>query len=302
MDMSVELCGVRLKNPVIAASGTFGFGREYDEFYDVGVLGGISSKGLTLLPREGNDGVRITETPSGILNCVGLQNPGVEAFIERELPFMRESGAAVIVNVAGSSLSDYERICERISDCEGVDMIELNISCPNVKQGGMSFGVLPSSVVEVTRAAKSHCRVPLMVKLTPNVSCIADNARAAETGGADCVSLINTLTGMAVDLYARRPVLGNVTGGMSGPAVKPVALRMVWEASRAVKIPVVGLGGITSARDVLEFMLCGAAAVQVGTATISDPYAMPRIIADLPGEMEKCGITDIKDIIGKLSV
>ena len=302
MDMSVELCGVRLKNPVIAASGTFGFGREYDEFYDVGVLGGISSKGLTLLPREGNDGVRITETPSGILNCVGLQNPGVEAFIERELPFMRESGAAVIVNVAGSSLSDYERICERISDCEGVDMIELNISCPNVKQGGMSFGVLPSSVEEVTSAAKSHCRVPLMVKLTPNVSCIADNARAAEAGGADCVSLINTLTGMAVDLYARRPVLGNVTGGMSGPAVKPVALRMVWEASRAVKIPVVGLGGITSARDVLEFMLCGAAAVQVGTATISDPYAMPRIIADLPGEMEKCGITDIKDIIGKLSV
>lgn len=302
MDMSVELCGVRLKNPVIAASGTFGFGREYDEFYDVGVLGGISSKGLTLLPREGNDGVRITETPSGILNCVGLQNPGVEAFIERELPFMRESGAAVIVNVAGSSLFDYERICERISDCEGVDMIELNISCPNVKQGGMSFGVLPSSVEEVTRAAKSHCRVPLMVKLTPNVSCIADNARAAEAGGADCVSLINTLTGMAVDLYARRPVLGNVTGGMSGPAVKPVALRMVLEASRAVKIPVVGLGGITSARDVLEFMLCGAAAVQVGTATISDPYAMPRIIADLPGEMEKCGITDIKDIIGKLSV
>ena len=302
MDMSVELCGVRLKNPVIAASGTFGFGREYDEFYDVGVLGGISSKGLTLLPREGNDGVRITETPSGILNCVGLQNPGVEAFIERELPFMRESSAAVIVNVAGSSLSDYERICERISDCEGVDMIELNISCPNVKQGGMSFGVLPSSVEAVTRAAKSHCRVPLMVKLTPNVSCIADNARAAETGGADCVSLINTLTGMAVDLYARRPVLGNVTGGMSGPAVKPVALRMVWEASRAVKIPVVGLGGITSARDVLEFMLCGATAVQVGTATISDPYAMPRIIADLPGEMEKCGITDIKDIIGKLSV
>lgn len=300
MDMSVELCGVRLKNPVIAASGTFGFGREYDEFYDVGVLGGISSKGLTLLPREGNDGVRITETPSGILNCVGLQNPGVEAFIERELPFMRESGAAVIVNVAGSSLSDYERICERISDCEGVDMIELNISCPNVKQGGMSFGVLPSSVEEVTRAAKSHCRVPLMVKLTPNVSCIADNARAAEAGGADCVSLINTLTGMAVDLKTRRPILGNVTGGLSGPCVKPVALAMVRKAYKAVKLPIVGMGGIMTAEDALEFILCGATAVQVGTANISDPLAAVKIVDGLSGAMKKYGINDISELTGAL--
>ncbi len=299
MNTRVNICGVELKNPVIAASGTFGFGREYNEFYDVGMLGGISSKGLTLLPREGNDGVRIAETPSGILNCVGLQNPGVEAFIERELPFMRESGAVVIANAAGSSLQDYEKICERLSETD-VDMIELNISCPNVRCGGMSFGVLPSSVEEVTRAARSHCSKPLIVKLTPNVSDIADNARAAENGGADAVSLINTLTGMAVDVYTRRPVLGNVTGGLSGPCVKPVALRMVRQVYKAVSVPVIGLGGITSARDVLEFMLCGAAAVQVGTANLSDPLACADIVNGLTAEMEKCRIDDINDIVGKL--
>lgn len=299
MNTRVNICGVELKNPVIAASGTFGFGREYNEFYDIGMLGGISSKGLTLLPREGNDGVRIAETPSGILNCVGLQNPGVEAFIERELPFMRESGAVVIANAAGSSLQDYEKICERLSETD-VDMIELNISCPNVRCGGMSFGVLPSSVEEVTRAARSHCSKPLIVKLTPNVSDIADNARAAENGGADAVSLINTLTGMAVDVYTRRPVLGNVTGGLSGPCVKPVALRMVRQVYKAVSVPVIGLGGITSARDVLEFMLCGAAAVQVGTANLSDPLACADIVNGLTAEMEKCRIDDINDIVGKL--
>ena len=299
MNTRVNICGVELKNPVIAASGTFGFGREYNEFYDVGMLGGISSKGLTLLPREGNDGVRIAETPSGILNCVGLQNPGVEAFIERELPFMRESGAVVIANAAGSSLQDYEKICERLSETD-VDMIELNISCPNVRCGGMSFGVLPTSVEEVTRAARSHCSKPLIVKLTPNVSDIADNARAAENGGADAVSLINTLTGMAVDVYTRRPVLGNVTGGLSGPCVKPVALRMVRQVYKAVSVPVIGLGGITSARDVLEFMLCGAAAVQVGTANLSDPLACADIVNGLTAEMEKCRIDDINDIVGKL--
>lgn len=299
MKTSVNLCGIELKNPVLMASGTFGFGREYNEFYDVGLLGGIVSKGLTLAPREGNDGNRIAETPSGMLNCVGLQNPGVEAFIERELPFMRQTGAAVIANAAGSTLSDYEQICERLSETD-VDMIELNISCPNVKCGGMSFGVLPASVEEVTRAAKKHCRKPLIVKLTPNVSSIADNARAAEQGGADAVSLINTLTGMAVDLYARKPLLGNVTGGLSGPCVKPIALRMVYEVSRAVRIPIVGLGGITSAKDVLEFMLCGATAVQVGTANIADPMAGANIVSGLTNEMEKCKIDDINELIGAL--
>ena len=299
MNTELNLFGVKLKNPIIAASGTFGFGREYNSFYDVGLLGGISSKGLTLLPREGNDGVRIAETKSGILNCVGLQNPGVEAFIKNEIPFMRASGTAVIANAAGSTLSDYERICERLSDAD-VDMIELNISCPNVKAGGMSFGVLPESVEEVTKAARKYCKKPLIIKLTPNVSNIADNARAAEAGGADAVSLINTLTGMAVDLYKRKPVLGNVTGGLSGPCVKPIALRMVRQVYKAVNIPIIGLGGITTARDVLEFMLCGATAVQVGTANISDPYACLRILNDLTKEMQKCKIDDINELVGQL--
>ncbi|HIW02158.1 MAG TPA: dihydroorotate dehydrogenase [Candidatus Protoclostridium stercorigallinarum] len=299
MNTSVDICGVKLKNPVLTASGTFGFGREYNEFYDVGLLGGIVGKGLTLEPREGNDGVRIAETPSGMLNCVGLQNPGVEAFIESELPFMRALGCAVIANAAGSTLSDYERIVERLSDTD-VDMIEMNISCPNVAHGGMAFGVLPKSVEEVTAAAKKHCGKPLIVKLSPNVANIADNARAAEAGGADALSLINTITGMAVDLYSRRPLLGNVTGGLSGPCVKPVALRMVREVYKAVKLPIIGMGGITTAKDVLEFMLCGATAVEVGTANISDPLAALRIVEGLESEMEKCGITDISELTGAL--
>ena len=299
MNTSVDICGVKLKNPVLTASGTFGFGREYNEFYDVGLLGGIVGKGLTLEPREGNDGVRIAETPSGMLNCVGLQNPGVEAFIESELPFMRTLGCAVIANAAGSTLSDYERIVERLSDTD-VDMIEMNISCPNVAHGGMAFGVLPKSVEEVTAAAKKHCRKPLIVKLSPNVANFADNARAAEAGGADALSLINTITGMAVDLYSRRPLLGNVTGGLSGPCVKPVALRMVREVYKAVKLPIIGMGGIATAKDVLEFMLCGATAVEVGTANISDPLAALRIVEGLESEMEKCGITDISELTGAL--
>ena len=299
MRTAVELCGVTLKNPVLTASGTFGFGREYSEFYDVGRLGGIVGKGLTLEPREGNDGVRIAETASGILNCVGLQNPGVEAFIADELPYMRTLGCAVIANAAGSVLSDYERIAERLSDTD-VDMVELNISCPNVKSGGMAFGVLPKSVEEVTAAAKKHCKKPLIVKLSPNVADIADNARAAEQGGADAISLINTITGMAVDLASRRPVLGNVTGGLSGPCVKPVALRMVRQVYKAVKLPVIGIGGIMTARDVLEFILCGATAVEVGTANMCDPLASLNIVDGLEREMAKYGINDINELKGAL--
>ena len=299
MRTAVELCGVTLKNPVLTASGTFGFGREYAEFYDLGKLGGIVGKGLTLEPREGNDGVRIAETASGILNCVGLQNPGVEAFIADELPYMRTLGCAVIANAAGSVLSDYERIAERLSDTD-VDMIELNISCPNVKSGGMAFGVLPKSVEEVTAAAKKHCKKPLIVKLSPNVADIADNARAAEQGGADAISLINTITGMAVDLASRRPVLGNVTGGLSGPCVKPVALRMVRQVYKAVKLPVIGIGGIMTARDVLEFILCGATAVEVGTANMCDPLASLNIVDGLEREMAKYGINDINELKGAL--
>ncbi len=300
MNTEVTLCGIKLKNPVLAASGTFGFGREYNEFYDVGRIGGIVGKGLTLEPREGNDGTRIAETPSGMLNCVGLQNPGVEAFIKDELPFMLGRGCAAIANAAGSTVADYERIAERL-DGTDVDMIELNISCPNVKNGGMAFGVLPKSVEEVTAAARKHCRKPLMIKLSPNVADIADNARAAEAGGADAVSLINTLTGMAVDLATRRPVLGNVTGGLSGPCVKPVALRMVRQAYKAVKIPVVGLGGISTAADALEFILCGATAVQVGTANIADPFAALRVVEGLAEEMEKLGIKDLGELRGALA-
>ncbi len=299
MRAAVELCGVTLKNPVLTASGTFGFGREYAEFYDLGKLGGIVGKGLTLEPREGNDGVRIAETASGVLNCVGLQNPGVEAFIADELPYMRTLGCAVIANAAGSVLSDYERIAERLSDTD-VDMIELNISCPNVKSGGMAFGVLPKSVEEVTTAAKKHCKKPLIVKLSPNVADIADNARAAEQGGADAISLINTITGMAVDLASRRPVLGNVTGGLSGPCVKPVALRMVRQVYKAVKLPVIGIGGIMTARDVLEFILCGATAVEVGTANMCDPLASLNIVDGLEREMAKYGINDINELKGAL--
>lgn len=299
MNTAVKLCGHTLKNPIMTASGTFGFGREYDEFYDIGKLGGIVGKGLTLAPREGNDGVRIAETPSGILNCVGLQNPGVEYFIENELPFMKSKGTVVVANVAGSTVSDYERIVERLSSTD-VDMIELNISCPNVKSGGMAFGVLPSGVEEVTRAVRAKCGKPLIVKLSPNVANIADNARAAENGGADAISLINTITGMAVDLGTRKPLLGNVTGGLSGPCVKPVALRMVRQAYKAVSVPVIGLGGIESAEDVLEFMLCGATAVQVGTANLHDPYAALRIADDLTNAMKKYKITDVNEVIGAL--
>ena len=299
--LGVNICGVEFKNPIIAASGTYGFGREYNEFYPISILGGISTKGTTLKPRLGNPTPRIAETPSGILNAVGLQNPGVEHFIEYDLPFLKESGTKIIANVAGSTLSDYEEIAERLDGL--VDMIELNISCPNVKEGGVAFGIKPESVQNVTEKVKAKLlKTPLMVKLSPNVASISDNARAAENGGADCISLINTLTGMAVDLEKRKPILANITGGMSGPAVKPVALRMVYEAAKAVNIPVIGLGGISNYRDVLEFMLVGAAAVQVGTANFTNPMVIPEILQGLEEYMIKNGINDINDIVGKINV
>ena len=301
INLSVNICGVEFKNPLIAASGTFGFGREYNEFYPISILGGISTKGTTLKPRLGNPTPRIAETPSGILNAVGLQNPGVEHFIEYDLPFLKQSGTRIIANVAGSSLSDYEEIGERLNGL--VDMIEMNISCPNVKEGGVAFGIRPQSVEEVTKRVKAKTpNTPLMVKLSPNVASISDNARAAEVGGADCISLINTLTGMAIDLERRKPILANITGGMSGPAVKPIALRMVYEAVKAVNIPVIGLGGISNYRDVLEFMLVGAKAVQIGTANFTNPMVMPQILSDLEEYMIKNGIDDINDIVGKINI
>lgn len=301
MNTKVVIAGVEFKNPIIAASGTFGFGREYNGFYDVGALGGISSKGLTLEPRKGNPPVRIAETPSGMLNSVGLQNPGVKAFIENELPFMKSLGTVVIANVAGREEADYVKSVELLSQTD-VDMIELNISCPNVKAGGMAFGVKPEGVRQIVSSVKKACKKPLIVKLTPNVADIADNARAAQDGGADAISLINTVAGMAVDYKTRRPVLRTVTGGLSGPAVKPIALRMIYLCYKAVSVPIIGMGGIMTGEDAAEFMLCGATAVQVGTANIFDPFASIRITNELTNLCERDNISDIRTLIGGLKV
>ena len=298
-NLSVNICGVNFKNPVIAASGTFGFGKGFNEIYDIGVLGGISTKGLTLEPRLGNPTPRIAEGYGVILNAVGLQNPGVDVFLREDLDFLKSKKIAIIANVAGRTIDDYAGICARLDG--KVDMIELNISCPNVKCGGMAFGIKPESVAEVTRAAKSALKkTPLIVKLSPNVESIAANALAAQKGGADCVSLINTLTGMVVDIERRRPLIANNTGGVSGAGIKPIAVRMVWEVCRAVDIPVIGMGGITCAEDAIEFIMAGARAVQVGTANFTDTLAMPKIIDGLNAWLDRHGIADISEICGVL--
>ncbi len=298
-ELKVNLCGVELKNPVIAASGTFGFGKEFEDIYDIGVLGGISTKGLTLEPRLGNPTPRIAEGYGVILNAVGLQNPGVDVFLRDDLDFLKSKNLAIIANVAGRTIEDYAGICERLDG--KVDLIELNISCPNVKCGGMAFGIRPESVEEVTRAAKSALRkTPLIVKLSPNVESIAENALAAERGGADCVSLINTLTGMVIDIERRRPLLANNTGGVSGAGIRPIAVRMTSEVCRAVKIPVIGMGGITCAEDALQFIIAGATAVQVGTANFTDTLAMPKIIEGLNRWLDMHGIADINELRGTL--
>lgn len=300
-NLNVEICGVKLKNPVIAASGTFGFGREYDGVYDISVLGGVSTKGTTMEPRLGNPVPRIAEGKSVILNAVGLQNPGVESFIKNDLAFLKDKGVAVIANVAGKTLDDYGAICAELDGL--VDFIELNISCPNVKAGGMAFGIKPESIREVARVSKGSLKkTPLMVKLSPNVESIPRNALAAQEGGADCISLINTLTGMAVDLDRKRPILANNTGGVSGAGIKPIALRMVYEAAHAVEIPVIGMGGITTGIDALEFMLAGARAVQVGTANFTDANAMPRIIGEMNAWLDSRGVKDINEIIDTLKL
>ena len=254
-NLKVNVAGVKFKNPVITASGTFGFGKEYDRFYNIEELGGICTKGLTIKPRLGNPPPRIAESYGGMLNSVGLQNPGVEHYLETDDNDLAKRNVVVIANIAGSTLEDYIAIAEKMNEAQA-DMVELNISCPNVKAGGMAFGVLPQNVEKVTAAVKKVCNKPVITKLSPNVACIADNARGAEAGGADAISLINTLSGMAVNYKTRRPILFNNNGGMSGPAVKPVALKMVWDCYNAVKIPIIGLGGITKYTDVLEFMIC----------------------------------------------
>lgn len=299
-NLKVNIAGVEFKNPIIPASGTFGFGREYMQFYDISALGGLCTKGLTLEERQGNPAPRIAETPMAMLNSVGLQNPGVDTFLRRDLQILKKIDTRVIANIAGSKTEDYIAMAEKLS-VDGVDMIEMNISCPNVKAGGMAFGIYPKNVEEIVKAVRPYAKKPLIVKLSPNVADITENARAAESAGADAISLINTLSGMAVNLKTRRPILANVQGGMSGPAVKPIALRMVWQCYNAVKLPIIGLGGITNYQDVLEFMLCGATAVEVGTANIMNPTASYDIVNDLKAYVERENM-DICDIIGKLIV
>jgi len=296
---SVRLCGIELDNPVIPASGTFGYGREFAELYDIDLLGTFSFKGTTLKPRLGNPLPRIAEAPSGMLNAVGLQNPGVDRVISEELPNLAKIfHKPVMANVSGFSVEEYAETCRRLDACEQVGWLEVNISCPNVHGGGMSFGTDPACAAEVTRAVKAVTAKPVIVKLSPNVTDIAAIARACADAGADGVSLINTLMGMRIDPARRRPVLANGTGGLSGPAVFPVAVRMVWQVYEAVDIPIVGMGGVTSARDVIELMLAGATAVEVGAANLTDPFACRRIIEELPGVMKQYGIDRLTDIIG----
>ena len=305
IDLSVVIAGVQFRNPVIAASGTFGYGSEYAGFLDIASLGGICTKGLTLKPRPGNAGIRIHETASGLMNSIGLENPGISVFIEKELPRLRNLGPVVIANLSGSDIDEYAEGA-LLLDASSIDMIELNISCPNVKSGGMSFGLDPDMAAEVTRAVrKAASRKPLMVKLSPNAPDLAAVARACINAGADALSLVNTFTAMAIDIQNRKPVFENISAGLSGPAIKPIALRMVWELWNALhganisgmeKIPIVGMGGIASAEDALEFLMAGAAAIQVGSATFVHPPAMNEITAGIKMFMKKKGLSKVSEL------
>lgn len=299
VNLSVDLAGVELKNPIIPASGTFGYGREYAELYDLNLLGSFSWKGTTGSPRLGNPQPRITETPGGMLNAVGLQNPGIDAVIAQEVPRIAEIfSGPVIANVGGFSLEEYAENCRKLNDVEQVKLLEVNISCPNVHAGGKNFGCDPKAAAEVTAAVKAATDKPVFMKLTPNVTDIAEIARACEDAGADGVCLINTLLGMRIDLNTKRPLLANRTGGLSGPAVFPVAVRMVWDVYEAVNIPIIGCGGVSSAEDAAEMMLAGATAVEVGAANLKDPYACKTIIENLPAVCERLGVTHISELIG----
>ena len=298
-DLSVTVAGVKFPNPVIAASGTYGFGFDYTDLYPLKKLGGISCKGTTINPKDGNVPPRIAETPSGILNSVGLQNPGIDKFINDYLPVLKKEGNVIIANVAGATLDDYVQTCAKL-DSTDVDMIELNISCPNVKQGGATWGVTCEGAASVTKAVRAATKKPIMVKLTPNVTNIVDIAKAVESEGADCVSLINTLLGMRIDTRTRRPILHNNVGGLSGPAIFPVAVRMVWQVANAVNIDVVGMGGIATANDAIEMMLAGAKAIQIGTAIFNDPYAPIKVIDGIEEYMTVNKIDSLSEIVGKV--
>ncbi|WP_028908895.1 dihydroorotate dehydrogenase [Prevotella sp. AGR2160] len=297
-NLSVKINTLKFKNPVMTASGTFGYGKEFEDFVDLSRLGGIIVKGTTLEPRQGNDYPRMAETPQGMLNCVGLQNKGVDYFVQKIYPFIAGYDTNILVNVSGNSPENYARCAEKLKDLEHIPAIELNISCPNVKDGGMAFGTSCTSAAAVVKAVRAVYPKPIIVKLSPNVTDITEIARACEAEGADSVSLINTLMGMAVDIEKRRPLLSIRTGGLSGPAVKPVALRMVYDVAHAVKIPVVGLGGIMNERDALEFMMCGATAIEIGTANFIDPQVTVKVIDGMNQWLDDHGVKDVNEIIG----
>ena len=301
MNMKVDLCGVTLNNPVMTASGTFGAGEEYSEFVDLNRLGAVVTKGVANVPWEGNPTPRVAEVYGGMLNAIGLQNPGIDLFIERDIPFLKKYDTRIVVNVCGHTTSEYIEVVDRLAD-QPVDLLEINISCPNVKCGGIALGSDPHMAAEVTKAVKRNTDLPVIMKLSPNVTDIVSIARAVEDAGADAVSLINTLLGLAIDVKTRRPVLGNVTGGLSGPAIKPVALRMVWQVAHAVHIPVCGMGGIMTGTDAVEFMMAGADTVQVGTASLASPYAIPKITDELRMWCEKNNISDVNSIVDTLQV
>lgn len=297
MNMKVNLAGVELKNPVMEASGTFGSGAEYGEFVDLNRLGAVVTKGVASVPWPGNPTPRIAETYGGMLNAIGLQNPGIKTFVERDIPFLKQYDTKIIVNVCGKTTEDYIEVVERLGD-EPVDLLEINISCPNVKEGGIAFGQDPKAVEAITKACKAHARQPIIMKLSPNVTDITVMAKAAQAGGADVISLINTLTGMKIDVNRRTFALANKTGGLSGPAIKPVAVRMVYQVANAVQVPIIGMGGIQTGEDALEFILAGATAVAVGTANFHNPYATMDVIEGIRGYMERQKVEDITALIG----
>ena len=300
VDTSVKIAGLSLKNPVLTASGTFGYGSEFCDFMELSRIGGIIVKGTTIRPRQGNPYPRMAETPSGMLNAVGLQNKGVDYFVDHIYPVIKDYDTNIIVNVAGSTVDDYVAAAERINELEAVPAIELNISCPNVKAGGMAFGTSPEAAREVVAAVRRVYKNTLIVKLSPNVTSITDIALAVESAGADSVSLINTLMGMAIDAERRKPLLSTITGGLSGPCVKPVALRMVWQVAKAVKIPVIGLGGISNAADAVEFLLAGATAIQIGTANFIDPAISAKVASGIEDYLIRHGFSSVKELVGAL--
>ena len=302
VDTSVKIAGLSLKNPVLTASGTFGYGSEFCDFMELSRIGGIIVKGTTIRPRQGNPYPRMAETPSGMLNAVGLQNKGVDYFVDHIYPVIKDYDTNIIVNVAGSTVDDYVAAAERINELESVPAIELNISCPNVKAGGMAFGTSPEAAQEVVAAVRRVYKNTLIVKLSPNVTSITDIALAVESAGADSVSLINTLMGMAIDAERRKPLLSTITGGLSGPCVKPVALRMVWQVARAVSVPVIGLGGISNATDALEFLIAGASAVQIGTANFLDPQVSVKVVQGIDRWLDEHGCASVQEIVGTLQV